>query len=65
MSLPSKTIFPWRGIFVQTAVLMKKEIQEETCHNFSVLAGRSFDVGTASSSTDAGAQVGLRFSGGC
>jgi len=32
-------------IFGQKAVLMKKDLQEETCHNFSVLAGRSFDIG--------------------
>ena len=32
-------------IFGHRAVLVKKELQEETCHNFSVLAGRSFDVG--------------------
>ena len=32
-------------IFGQRAVLVKKDLQEETCRNFSVLAGRSFDVG--------------------
>jgi hypothetical protein len=32
-------------IFGQTAVLMKKDLKEETCHNFSVLAGRSFVIG--------------------
>jgi hypothetical protein len=32
-------------IFGQTAVLLSKEVEEETCHNFSVLAGRSFSVG--------------------
>ncbi|MGC8501404.1 MAG: hypothetical protein ACP5OS_09650, partial [Leptospirillia bacterium] len=32
-------------IFGHRAVLVKKDLQEETCHNFSVLAGRSFDVG--------------------
>jgi len=32
-------------IFGQTAVLMKKDLQEEACQNVSVLAGRSFDVG--------------------
>ena len=32
-------------IFGHRAVLLKKDLEEETCHNFSVLAGRSFDVG--------------------
>ena len=32
-------------IFGHRAVLVRKNLQEETCHNFSVLAGRSFDVG--------------------
>ena len=32
-------------IFGHRAVLVKKDLQEETCRNFSVLAGRSFDVG--------------------
>jgi len=32
-------------IFGHRAVLVKKELKEETCRNFSVLAGRSFDVG--------------------
>ena len=32
-------------IFGHRAVLLKKNLEEETCHNFSVLAGRSFDVG--------------------
>ncbi len=34
-------------IFGQGAVLLKKDLQEETCRNFSVLAGRSFDVGNS------------------
>ena len=32
-------------IFGRTAVLAGKTLKEETCRNFSVLAGRSFDVG--------------------
>ncbi len=32
-------------IFGHRAVLVKKDLQEETCRNFSVLAGRSFEVG--------------------
>jgi len=32
-------------IFGKKAILVKKEVQAETCRNFSVLAGRSFDVG--------------------
>ena len=32
-------------IFGQTAVLVNKTLQEESCRNFSVLAGRSFDIG--------------------
>ena len=32
-------------IFGKRAVLVKKNVQEESCHNFSVLAGRSFPVG--------------------
>ena len=32
-------------IFGKEAILAKKEVQAETCRNFSVLAGRSFDVG--------------------
>lgn len=35
-----------RGMIVgHRAVLVKKVLQEETCHNFSVLVGRSFSVG--------------------
>ncbi len=32
-------------IFGHKTVLVKKELQEESCRDFSVLAGRSFDVG--------------------
>ncbi|MCL5953846.1 MAG: hypothetical protein M1509_04985 [Nitrospirae bacterium] len=32
-------------IFGHRAILVKKELKEETCRNFSVLAGRSFVVG--------------------
>jgi hypothetical protein len=35
-----------RGVlFGKTAILEKKDLAEETCRNFSVLAGRSFPVG--------------------